>query len=288
MRKGIHLWESGCRQVADPLDISFAKKDFCPENASDDGWRFAGTNGLSDRILVCGRCDSTFTVASRLAEKGRLAPWDSVVASEQTAGCGQYGRTWISPSGNLYLTWRIPSDPFGMPPWGPLLPLMLGAAFADALLSEGIRVQIKWPNDLVCHDRKLGGMLIRSQSDGIWAGIGINMHLAPPDDVMRRDAALPATHLEREGLQCSPLALWARSQPVVKGILMKMLEKTSTFDLINDLTPRLWSLHRQVRVRTAGCPAFPAVVAGLAEDGGLHLESGGELITVYSASIGPL
>ena len=82
----------------------------------------------------------------------------AVVATEQTGGRGSRGRTWSSPPGGLWLSvlFRPPSGA-GIELSG----LRIGLAVADAIeaLHAGLSVRIKWPNDLMVGDRKLGGIL---------------------------------------------------------------------------------------------------------------------------------
>jgi BirA family biotin operon repressor/biotin-[acetyl-CoA-carboxylase] ligase len=101
-----------------------------------------------------------------------------VVAGEQTTGRGSRGRTWRSPPGGLWLsTLYRPQAPTG----AELLSLRIGLAVADAIESgSGVRLAIKWPNDLMLEDRKLGGILCEARWHGerlgwIVAGIGLNV-----------------------------------------------------------------------------------------------------------------
>ena len=84
-----------------------------------------------------------------------------VIASEQTAGRGQWGRQWLSPEGGLYLS-------FGFAPQldinlGYQLTLATAWGIAEQLRKYGVDVEIKWPNDLVLDGRKLGGILTETK-----------------------------------------------------------------------------------------------------------------------------
>lgn len=102
------------------------------------------------------------------------------LAECQTAGRGRRGRAWISPFGaNLYLSvaWHLRD----LPPDVGALSLVAGLAAADALDGCGFAdVELKWPNDLVYEERKLGGILVdlHGQPGGacrLVVGIGINV-----------------------------------------------------------------------------------------------------------------
>lgn len=118
--------------------------------------------------------------------------YQAVIAQTQTAGRGQWGRTWTSEAGGLYvslgfkdipnailpnpvLTSPIPNDRFS------LIPLAVAWGVANGLRLEGIPVQLKWPNDLILQRRKLGGILVEKSSSAIVIGIGINWKNHPPE-----------------------------------------------------------------------------------------------------------
>lgn len=131
---------------------------------------------------------STNAVALELAEKD--APHGTVVvAHRQTKGRGRLGRTWVSPSGNIYMS--IILKPPLSPADAPLLTMTASVACARALReTTGLLVGIKWPNDLMVLERKLGGILTEVKSRGselVFAVIGIGVNLNsdieefPPD-----------------------------------------------------------------------------------------------------------
>jgi len=106
-------------------------------------------------------------------------------AEFQTCGRGRRGRGWISPPGcGVYLSFGFKFES-GLPRLGSLS-LVAGLVAAEVVVDEGVRAALKWPNDLVVDDTKLGGLLveIRGASDGpceVVAGVGINVRL-PRDE----------------------------------------------------------------------------------------------------------
>ena len=124
--------------------------------------------------------DSTNTQAKRMAQEG--APHGTVlIAGHQTVGRGRMGRSFVSPAGSgLYLSVILR-------PNCPAQSLMhltcaAGVAACDAVQQScGIRPGIKWINDLVIENRKLGGILAELSVDAknglveyAIIGIGIN------------------------------------------------------------------------------------------------------------------
>jgi BirA family biotin operon repressor/biotin-[acetyl-CoA-carboxylase] ligase len=143
---------------------------------------------------------STNDVALALAAEG--APeGTAVLADLQTQGRGRRGRVWFSPPGaGLYLSVVVRTQ--ALLPALSLVTLAVGVAAADAIeVAAGLRIELKWPNDLVIGRpwRKLGGILcessgVASDPDAIIIGLGVNLRSAayPPDLAAR------ATSLESE------------------------------------------------------------------------------------------
>lgn len=92
-----------------------------------------------------------------------------VIADHQTAGRGRLEHRWEAPPGTALLV------SFVLPP-NPLLSLAAGVAAAEAC-NHGVR--LKWPNDLLLHGRKLGGILVEATAARAVCGIGINLTWAP-------------------------------------------------------------------------------------------------------------
>jgi len=121
--------------------------------------------------------DSTNTQLARQASQNRA---QACLAEYQSAGKGRRGRSWASPFGaNIYLSlrWHFSELPADLP----ALALATGVMVIQALRALSIEgVQLKWPNDLVYSQRKLGGILLQVQSEhagacDVIAGIGINV-----------------------------------------------------------------------------------------------------------------
>ena len=124
--------------------------------------------------------ESTNVEARQLARRG--APEGTVVVAEaQTAGRGRLGRRWTSPSGKglLFSVVLRPSLPMSE---AHLLTLVIAAAAAESIEKHlSSRVSIKWPNDLMIGDRKIGGILLEvagehDEIEWVIAGIGLNVN----------------------------------------------------------------------------------------------------------------
>lgn len=161
--------------------------------------------------------DSTSNALLRAAAAGAPSA-TACFAERQSAGRGRRGRRWVAaPAGSICLSvlWRFEH---GLASLGGLS-IALGVAAAQALRACGAReVQLKWPNDLVVGERKLGGILVDAAGDWagpchVVAGIGVNLRMPetaavavdqPWTDLARCAQPVPARCLVAAGL----LAAW--------------------------------------------------------------------------------
>lgn len=150
--------------------------------------------------------DSTNTRALSLAKEGASAGV-IVLAESQTAGRGRFGRSWVSPPGaGLYMSVLL--RPESLQANLPLLTIASGLAVARAVdFSVGIKLGLKWVNDLVFAGRKVGGILAELQrqqpqdqmstasrssiNQAIVIGIGIN--------ISSKDIDLPSELSDKAG-----------------------------------------------------------------------------------------
>ncbi len=119
---------------------------------------------------------STNTAIWELIEKGEKPPF-VVIAKEQTAGKGQWGRIWQSNPNGLYLSLALsPNIPVEN---GIHLTFCSAYGITFELRKYGIPVELKWLNDLILNKRKLGGIKIETKVKNnliktAVIGVGIN------------------------------------------------------------------------------------------------------------------
>jgi BirA family biotin operon repressor/biotin-[acetyl-CoA-carboxylase] ligase len=138
------------------------------------------THLVGRRVLVFDRLDSTNSHAAGLATDP-ANDGVAVLAHEQTAGRGQYGRSWLCPPGSGVLL-----SVLVFPPPALRRPVLITAWAAVAVCrtvyeAVGVRARIKWPNDVLLHDRKVCGILIEQSiragaEGGAVIGIGLNVN----------------------------------------------------------------------------------------------------------------
>ncbi len=154
--------------------------------------RLGKVSGWDNELWDC--LDSTNNRALELAAQG--APEGVIVmARQQTAGRGRLGRAWVSPADSgIYASFLL--RPHCSPKELPLHTLACGVAAAQAIWDcVGIKIGLKWVNDLVFNGKKLGGILAempsyathktaetkQSQLPALIAGFGINIRFTQTD-----------------------------------------------------------------------------------------------------------
>lgn len=208
------------------------ERGYVIEGSTAKGYRLIKTPEFSVeelKILVRGdfgkeiifheSLDSTNTLAMELAEKG-VSHGTVVIADRQLKGKGRLGRTWFSlPKGNIYMSVIV--RPEIEPRDATLLTIMSAISCARAIRSStGIEVKIKWPNDLMVSERKLGGILTEMKSDQdriIFAVIGIGINVNARLDMFPVDVRAAAASVIEE--LNNPLSLTQKSThpPFIKG-----------------------------------------------------------------------
>jgi BirA family transcriptional regulator, biotin operon repressor / biotin---[acetyl-CoA-carboxylase] ligase len=216
--------------------------------------------GLWSDVRVLETSPSTNAAVSLAAREG--APEGLVVVAEsQTAGQGRRDRTWTTPP-RAGLTFSVLLRPaFPAAGWG-WLPLLAGLAAATPLaaMSE-VDVRLKWPNDVLVGERKLGGILTEVVGTGVVVGVGLNVSL--------RADELPvptATSLALEG------SAVIDREPVLRAVLRELERRyadltraggdAAASGLAADYRAACATLGRNVRVELPG----PSVTAGRAVD----------------------
>jgi BirA family biotin operon repressor/biotin-[acetyl-CoA-carboxylase] ligase len=129
------------------------------------------------RVYHYQRVSSTMDVIHQLAAEGADAG-TVVVAGEQLEGRGSRGRSWHSPPGGLWL-----SALFRPPSTGAIEVVSLRVGLAVAAAIESLvsgPIHLKWPNDLMLEERKVGGILCEARWQGgalgwVAAGVGLNV-----------------------------------------------------------------------------------------------------------------
>jgi len=208
----------------------------------------------------------------------KIGATEVLLAEYQTAGRGRRGRTWLAPPGGaicLSLSWTFRE----VPPDLGALGLVIGVCALRALTSLDVRnLGLKWPNDLLIDERKLGGVLIdlRAESAGpAYVVIGIGLNVALGDEVLRKiaQAGLPAVDLASSaGTPASRNAVAAGLiGECVRGLLE--FERTGLKPFSEEWRRADALRGRPVEVRTAEGTSTRGYARGIDVHGALMLET---------------
>ncbi|HEX5786839.1 MAG TPA: biotin--[acetyl-CoA-carboxylase] ligase [Woeseiaceae bacterium] len=214
----------------------------------------------------------------------------AALADHQTAGRGRGGNRWVSaPGRSLCLSL---AHTFATPPAGlPAFTLALGVSAVEVLAGfDAAGVGLKWPNDLLVADAKLGGILTETQHrpDGtavVVAGLGLNVRLplrlddAPGPAFALRPvdlASLVDAPPSRERLAAAMLAGWCRAfAEFAAGGFAPFVERFNALD---------WLRGRSVTM-AAGERRVAGVAAGVDASGALLIETGAGTVPVSTGSV---
>jgi BirA family biotin operon repressor/biotin-[acetyl-CoA-carboxylase] ligase len=238
--------------------------------------RYAG----ADEATIVARCGvpravlydevtSTLDVASALAQEG--APEGTLVLAErQTAGRGRAGRTWASEDGAGIWSTLIarPADDAALE----VLSLRVGLALAGTLdpFADDV-VRLKWPNDLIVSDGKLGGILIESRwredrADWVAIGVGINCRM-PADFPRARALRSPVSRID----VLAAFVPAVRAAVVARGSLAP--------HELQAFARRDWALGKRCTAPAAG------IVGGIDARGALLVRTSAGDVTARSGSL---
>ncbi len=212
-----------------------------------------------------------------------------VVADEQTTGRGRRGHTWFSPPGaglyvSVVLAPAAATDPARATT---LLTLAAGVALAEGIEeAAGLRVDLKWPNDLHVSGRKLGGILAESAGAGdrldrVVVGYGINVRsTAFPPELRGRATSLESElgrAIDRHHLLAETLAaLSRRYEDLLAG----------RFDAILDAWRGLAPGASGARVAwTTNAGTASGVTAGIDDLGALRVRVGDTVERIVSGEV---
>lgn len=245
-------------------------------NSKASSWEGVSLEALRRRwdrphVHLFARVDSSNACAAGLAAAGAAAG-TIVLADEQTAGRGAAGRSWHSPRGaGLYLSIVLRPKTLPNPHLMPLLAGLSSALAVERLIGGG-SVAIKWPNDIIVSNRKVGGVLSEASWTGerinhLVLGVGVNVHQKSSDfPASLRDVA---TSLDlAAGRNISRLEL---ADEVIRELEARCVnppvslgrEDLRLFDQYD------WLRDRRCCVAEPGNDPVQGTAAGIAPDGGL-------------------
>ena len=240
------------------------------------------------RIHHYYKIDSTMSEAARLAAAG--APHGTlVVAEEQTAGRGRFGRSWFSAkTAGIYFTLIL--RPSLSPAAAPVLTLWAGVALAEVLAeTTGLPMDLRWPNDVLVNGKKCAGILVEMTAEPekighVLVGLGINAnHTQIPGEL-----AAEATSLRLEaGRVFSRLDLLISILKRLEHHYNRFQEQGAAIIVQRFCEISSYARGKRVKV-TDGLSVVSGVTAGLTPEGVLLLwQDDGRTEKILSGQVRP-
>ena len=231
------------------------------------------TTWAGKNLYVFDEVKSTNTVAKFLAMNG--AENGTVVISEkQTDAKGRSGKAWASPIGGIWLSLIVkPNVDYSKLP---MITIGTGVAVAKAIERTGITsAEIKWPNDIIIHDKKVCGILTEAVTtfntiDSVIIGVGIDANIDIEDfpEELQDGTTTLADELGRK-----------EDENVLIRLFLEEFEKIAeTFNegdyesILKDWRKRSYSVGKIVEVREPFNKNFDAYVVGIGREGALIVE----------------
>ena len=243
-----------------------------------------------DRVEAFDEIGSTnsYLLAGQAPSPGRIRV---ALTDNQVAGRGRHGRVWQSPPGSgiaLSIGYTFATQPANLA----ALTLATGLGVVETLGSLGVNgLQLKWPNDLIAGDGKLGGILTETRTlpGGlimVVTGLGLNLQLDPQ-----------AAHgvAAEGGRQVVDLLGFAGAVPCRNKLAARLIDglcATLVAFEVNGFSACLgrwsqidWLLGRSITVETPST-RIRGTGAGISDDGALLvITEAGEVVRITSGSI---
>ncbi len=235
------------------------------------------TKSLGRPLYLHHELPSTNAEAMSLGKAG-AAHGTVVVAESQSSGRGRHARVWFSPPGtNVYcsIIARGTGQGISLSEWLSWVPLTTALAVAESVQCvTSIPLLLKWPNDLLLRERKVGGILCESSSASttdpiVVIGIGLNVNMSResfPEELRPIAASL----------------LEASRQPIDRnrliGQLLLALEQNldelrahGPVRSLRAYTTRCSTLGRRVRILLGGEQELSGTAEAISADGALQV-----------------
>ena len=233
------------------------------------------------------KLDSTNLEARRLAILGKPS-W--ILSKFQTHGRGRQNKEWISDVNNFTASLLYyPKDSFAQ---FPFRSYVAGLALFDTISFFGIRDRdliLKWPNDLLINNKKVGGILLETVSEekknqpALIVGFGVNLFSYPKKELLK-DTEFRATSLA-ENLKKVPdvktfLKVLNTNYGAWEGFLL-----TKGFKVLRSHFLKKTVVVGQELIVKLPRKIIEGSFLGISDEGSLLLQSGDNVVTITAGDV---
>lgn len=234
------------------------------------------TKIVGRRIIYFDSIDSTNNIAKDYA----LNDWEEglvITSEEQTNGRGRRGRPWASPKGSgVWMSLLL--RPNILPSEAPKFTLLAAVAVVKAIYEEtGLEAQIKWPNDIIVHKKKVCGILTEMNAEldninYIVIGIGINVNQKKDDfpaDIRRFAISLAQAKKEKVSRQ----SLVRRILENLESYYLNFMQQKDFSSILQEWRERSCTIGRQVKATLNG-EEIRGTAIDITDEGALLVQKG--------------
>ena len=235
----------------------------------------ANTLFMGKNLVFVPECPSTNSLALQISQQSPVNEGTLVITDHQTAGKGQRGNVWEAEPGRNLTFSLILKPGFLAVNKQFFLNIAVCLALKDYLREKTSgNIYIKWPNDILVHQKKISGVLIANQLRGTAiahaiAGIGLNVNQKNFQTASATSLAL-VTGKEHQLNEELPLILGFMESRYLQ------LRAGHYGPLMNDYLDGLFRRHEKHSFSSDG-GVFEGTIVDLDERGGLRILVGDEL-----------
>lgn len=201
-----------------------------------------------------------------------------IIAEHQKQGRGRRGRSWLSPFGrglyfSIILKPQLPITAL------PKMTILVGVAVARALIRLGFQPLLKWPNDIIINNKKVGGILSELYIEGdvakyVIVGVGLNVHTRLEDFPLDLQNIAGSLYTET-GKTYSRLEILKECLGEIDRAYHFFIEKSGDLGLFSDEWNKIaWKKGEEVYI-TTGKEKELCKIVGLRENGTLAVLKNG-------------
>ena len=152
--------------------------------------------------------------------------------------------------------------------WDVLTSLVPAWLAARSLERFGFDVRLKWPNDLIWNNRKIGGILAEQRGDAVVVGLGLNLAAVPEQSCLRENAAMEAGSLDG---RISPAMCWDQLVSESRSWYLDVLPELPPENFAHKFSDILIWKNRQIFIfdHTPNPEIIQGRLLGIAADGSL-------------------
>jgi BirA family transcriptional regulator, biotin operon repressor / biotin---[acetyl-CoA-carboxylase] ligase len=223
------------------------------------------------RLIKAKEVDSTNEWIKKRLNK--LEDLDSIIAETQIAGKGRNTKDWFSPKGGFWFSFILKGFSGDINS----LSLLSAVVVCETMRKYDLPAQIKWPNDIILKERKLGGILIENIQGNFIVGIGLNLNLNISDfPIPLKDIVITSKEILHKDLDLEPVA-----KKIIKGIAAGRKNLEEIHQKYKEFSG---DLNKKVRI-SKGEETFTGKVKEIQSDGGIKIENEITEKVFYSGSL---